>query len=52
MDGLVSMFTEAVRQQPYAWHFWPYLNDFLVTAEEKSAKYGSVETSDTTVQLE
>lgn len=52
MDGLVNVFTEAVGQQSYAWHFWPYLNDFLVAAEVKSAKYGSVETSDTTVQLE
>lgn len=34
MDGLVSVFTEAVRQQPYAWHFWPYLESFLVRDQE------------------
>jgi len=34
MGGLVSVFTEAVRQQPYAWHFWPYLESFLVRDQE------------------
>ncbi|HWQ94631.1 MAG TPA: hypothetical protein VN418_03910 [Gammaproteobacteria bacterium] len=34
MDGLVSVFTEAVRKQSYAWHFWPYLESFLVRDQE------------------
>lgn len=34
MDDLVSVLAEAVRRQPYAWHFWPYLESFLVRDQE------------------